>query len=163
MFYGCKGMDVCIGRPQLKTAVNAELVFPILDIAGTNMGNNISDSGAGCASSPVTGLIRMNYILVFGGAGTTIATTVTNLIAIGGVLVIVDICDFSASGANLPVLILIIEFFTAGFMAALHHESAAITGFSTTVRKAVFCVTDSTAAIGAACPMVKIVILPGVA
>ena len=158
---GCKGMNVRISRPKLKTAVDAELVFPILDIAGRNMGNNISDSGAGCASSPVTGLIRMSHILVFSGAGTTIAAAVTNLITIGGVPVIVGISDFSAFGADLPVLILIVELFTAGFMTTFHYKPAILTGRCTTVRKVMFCMTDPAAAIRAACPMVEIIILPG--
>lgn len=155
-----KGVNMGICRSQNEVAVDTGLVFPVLSICIDTMGDNIGYSGTGCASSPVTGLVCMVDILMVGSAGTAETAGVTDFITIGRVNVFVDIGLLIASGADLPVLIVIIMLFIVGFMTGLHYITAIGTGFKASTVKLVFLVSDTAATVCAACPVINAVVFP---
>jgi len=107
-FYSIKSVNMCICRAQFKVAVDAVLIFPILCVSICRMRNHACDSGAGGTSSPVTGLISVINILVISSAGSTVTAAVANLITIGCIDVVVDLCLLTASGTDFPVLCIIV-------------------------------------------------------
>lgn len=155
-----KGVNVGICRSQNEVTVDTGLVFPVLSVCIDTVGDDIGYSGAGCASSPVTCFVCMVDILMVGSAGTAETAGVTDFVTIGSIIVLVDICLLLASGADLPVLIVIIMLFAVGFMTGLHYISTIGTGFKASTVKLVFLVSDTAATVCAACPVIDAVVLP---
>ena len=147
-------------RPQLKAAGNAQLVIPILSVSIGAVGYDIGYSGTGSASSPVPGLIGVVDILMCGCTTAAVATDVADLVAIRSVDVVMDLSLHAASCTQLPMLLLIELLVSVGLMSFFQNVTAGFAGFQTAAGEGVFLVANPSAAIGAAGPMVEIVVLP---
>ena len=159
-FYGLKDMNMGIGRTKFKTAVGTQLIIPFLCVPVRDMGYDIRYSCTGRASSPMTGLIGVVHILVRLSTGTAISAAVANLVTIRGIYMVVDFRFLTASCTGFPMLGLVIFLLTVTFVTVRNCISASLTGFQTAIGEGVFCVTDTAAAIGAACPVINGIVLP---
>ena len=107
VFYSCKGMNMCIGGPKLKTAMNAKLIFPILGVSVSCMRLNISHSCTRGTPSPMSGFICMDYVLVIGSIETLETATVADFIAIGSIDMLMSVCFLITSCTDFPVHIFV--------------------------------------------------------
>ena len=127
--YGCKCMNMSVGRPQFKAAMNAKLIFPILGVFACNVGLDVCHSHTSVTPSPMTGFVGMYGILVANCTGTPETTIITNLIANGSVDMCVSIHFLMTSHTDFPVAIFVGKHFTGCFVSIFQNISAGFTGF----------------------------------
>lgn len=159
-FHSLKCMDMSIGRTKYIATMDTALILPILCIFVYTVGDHIGNSGAGSASSPMTGFICVVDILMTGSAGAAVTAAVANLVTVRGVDVLVYISFLLASGANLPMLCFIIVLLTVGFVAGFQYITTSLARLQATVYKIMLLMTNSATAICAACPVINAVMLP---
>lgn len=160
ILYGFKSMLMHVGGSQFEAAVSAEQIFPFFCMLVRNVGDDLSDSGARSTSAPMSGLISMDDILVRNSRGAEVATTVADFVAIRGVDMIVNICFLVTSGADLPVLGFVLEFFAGGSVSILQIITASFASFQTAVGEVVFFMANTATTVSTACPVIEIIVIP---
>jgi hypothetical protein len=73
---------------------------------------------------------------------------------------IVNICLLVASGADLPVLGFILEFFTGGSVTIFQIITASFAAFQTTIGEVMFFMANTAATVSTACPVIEIIVIP---
>ena len=163
IFCNCKCMDMRISRSQFKTAMDAELIFPILGVLACCVGLDICYSRTSITSSPMAGFVCMYDILVDNFFGTLKSTIIANLITIRSVGVCVRVYFLMTSCADFPVGLFIGKHFSGCFVSVFQNISAGFARFHTTIGESVLSMTDPTTTIGTAGPVIEIIITPIVA
>ncbi len=160
IFYSVENMDMLVSRTQLEIALGAQLCFPIQCLFVRGVGCDLRSLIACSTYSPVTGFVSMIDILVRNLDLTLITATVTELVALGTVVVQLYIGLFVAAGTCVPVLDIVENVLADGIVTGGEGVITGIAGVQATIREGVLLVLDAATAISAACPVIQRILLP---
>ena len=126
------------------------------------MGDKFSFPCTSGAVGPVTCVIGVEHILVCHSDLSFKTTAIAACITIGRIGVLYDVDLLITFCADLPMLCSITKYLLRSLVPVFVDVTAVCTGFVAAVREGVLSVTDSTVAVGTACPVINTVVIPSV-